>query len=62
MLKRLACALALCLFLPSIAAAQLPQTDASGTARLAYVSPQRVAWADPSLDITTDVIAIVNQP
>jgi Skp family chaperone for outer membrane proteins len=41
MLKRLSCALALSLFLPSIAAAQLPQAAVSGSARLAYVSPQR---------------------
>lgn len=44
MLKCLSCAIALSLFLPSIAAAQLPQAAASTSVRLAYVSPQRAFY------------------
>ena len=44
MLKCLSCAIALSLFLPSIAAAQLRQAAASTSVRLAYVSPQRAFY------------------
>ena len=44
MLKSVSFALALSLFLPSVAAAQLPQSVNADSVRLAYVSPQRVFY------------------
>lgn len=44
MLKCLSCTVALFLFLPSIAAAQLTQSAAPAPLQLAYVSPQRVFY------------------
>jgi len=44
MLKCLSCTVALFLFLPSIAAAQLAQSAAPAPLQLAYVSPQRVFY------------------
>ena len=44
MLKCLSCTVALSLFLPSVAAAQLTQSPAPAPLQLAYVSPQRVFY------------------